>query len=50
VRLAVRKLLTDERYARRAGEIRAWSAEHDGPQTAADAVEAFASDEQSRSE
>lgn len=44
VRLAVRKLLADERYARRAGEIGAWSAEHDGPETAARELERFSKD------
>jgi len=42
VRLAVRRLLADGRYGRRAEEIGAWAARNDGPSSAADAVEAFA--------
>lgn len=42
VRLAVRRLLGDESYARRARELAAWAARHDGPAAAADAVETFA--------
>ena len=39
VRLAVRRLLADPSYARRAGELAAWSETHDGAAAAADAVE-----------
>ena len=39
VRLAVRRLLADPGYARRAGELRAWHERHDGAVTAAAAVE-----------
>ena len=42
VRLAVRRLLANEGYARRARELAAWAAKHDGPASAADAVEGFA--------
>jgi UDP:flavonoid glycosyltransferase YjiC (YdhE family) len=42
VRLAVRKLLADERYARRARELRDWSRAHDGAAAAAEEVEALA--------
>jgi UDP:flavonoid glycosyltransferase YjiC (YdhE family) len=42
VRLAVRKLLSDGRYARRAAELRGWAAEHDGAAAAAAEVEALA--------
>ena len=45
LRLAVRKLLADEGYARRASELAAWAREHDGAQTAAEALEAFAADQ-----
>jgi UDP:flavonoid glycosyltransferase YjiC (YdhE family) len=41
VRLAVRKLLAEERYARAAAAFGAWAAEHDGASLAADAVEAL---------
>jgi UDP:flavonoid glycosyltransferase YjiC (YdhE family) len=40
-RLAVRRLLGDGRYARRAGEIGEWSARHDGAEAAAGAVESM---------
>jgi UDP:flavonoid glycosyltransferase YjiC (YdhE family) len=39
VRLAVRRLLAEPAYARRARELAAWSAAHDGAAAAADAVE-----------
>jgi UDP:flavonoid glycosyltransferase YjiC (YdhE family) len=39
VRLAVRRLLSDGSYARRAGELRDWAARNDGAARAADAVE-----------
>ena len=39
LRLAVRKLLADERYTRRARELAAWVAAHDGASIAADALE-----------
>jgi MGT family glycosyltransferase len=42
VRLAVRKLLADERYARRARELRDWAKANDGAATAAAEVEALA--------
>ena len=42
VRLAVRRVLDDPGYRRRAGELRDWSAAHDGAQAAADAVEELA--------
>jgi UDP:flavonoid glycosyltransferase YjiC (YdhE family) len=42
IRLAVRKLLSDDRIAARAGELAAWSAAHDGGATAALALERFA--------
>ena len=42
VRLAVRRLLADPGYARRAGELRTWQAEHDGAAGAAAEVESFA--------
>jgi UDP:flavonoid glycosyltransferase YjiC (YdhE family) len=41
VRLAVRKLLADERYGRRAAELAEWASRNDGAELAADAVEAF---------
>lgn len=41
IRLAVRKLLAEPRYAERAGELAAWSAAHDGGATAAAALERF---------
>ncbi len=42
LRAAVRRLLTEERFRRRAGEIATWHAGHDGPARAADLVEALA--------
>lgn len=42
IRLAVRKLLAEAGYARRAGELAAWAAEHDGGATAAAALERLA--------
>ncbi len=42
IRLSVRKLLADERYARRASELRGWSERHDGGAVAAEAVESLA--------
>jgi UDP:flavonoid glycosyltransferase YjiC (YdhE family) len=39
IRLAVRRLLADPGYARRARELAAWSEGHDGAAAAADAVE-----------
>ena len=42
VRLALRKLLSDGHFARRARELRDWAAEHDGAAGAAAEVEAFA--------
>jgi UDP:flavonoid glycosyltransferase YjiC (YdhE family) len=42
IRLAVRKLLADPGIAARAGELGAWSAEHDGGAAAALALEDFA--------
>jgi UDP:flavonoid glycosyltransferase YjiC (YdhE family) len=39
VRLAVRRLLADPGYRRRAEELRDWAAAHDGASAAADAVE-----------
>jgi MGT family glycosyltransferase len=42
VRLAVRKLLSDGSYARRAAELRDWAAAHDGGACAAAEVEALA--------
>lgn len=41
IRLAVRKVLGEERYTARARELAAWNDENDGPSTGADAVEAF---------
>jgi MGT family glycosyltransferase len=41
VRLAVRRLLSEPGYARRAGELRAWAERHDGAARAADEVEAL---------
>jgi UDP:flavonoid glycosyltransferase YjiC (YdhE family) len=41
VRLAVRKLLAEDRYARQAAALAAWAAEHDGACAAADAVESI---------
>jgi UDP:flavonoid glycosyltransferase YjiC (YdhE family) len=42
IRLAVRKLLAEPRFAERAGELAAWSAAHDGGATAAAALERLA--------
>jgi UDP:flavonoid glycosyltransferase YjiC (YdhE family) len=42
VRLAVRRLLADPRYAQRAGALARWSDAHQGAVTAADAVEEVA--------
>jgi UDP:flavonoid glycosyltransferase YjiC (YdhE family) len=39
IRLAVRRLLGEDRFRERAGEIAAWAAEHDGAAAAADLVE-----------
>jgi UDP:flavonoid glycosyltransferase YjiC (YdhE family) len=43
IRLAVRRLLDDPRYAAAAGRLREWSRRHDGAATAANAVEELAS-------
>jgi MGT family glycosyltransferase len=42
VRLAVERVLGEERFAARAGELRDWAAEFDGAERAARAVEEFA--------
>jgi UDP:flavonoid glycosyltransferase YjiC (YdhE family) len=42
VRLALRKLLGDPGYARRAAELRDWALAHDGGEAAAAEVEALA--------
>jgi UDP:flavonoid glycosyltransferase YjiC (YdhE family) len=42
VRLAMRKLLADDRFARRAGELRDWATANDGAARAAAEVEALA--------
>ncbi len=42
VRLAVRRALADTSVTRRAGELAAWAAEHDGAERAADLVEELA--------
>jgi MGT family glycosyltransferase len=42
VRLAVRRLLADPAYGRRALELREWTSRNDGAETAADAVESIA--------
>jgi UDP:flavonoid glycosyltransferase YjiC (YdhE family) len=42
LRIAVRKLLADDGYARRADELAAWASRHDGALTAAKQVELFA--------
>ncbi len=42
VRLALRRLLGDPGYARRAAEVRRWAETHDGAAIAADAVEELA--------
>jgi UDP:flavonoid glycosyltransferase YjiC (YdhE family) len=44
IRLAVEKVSGDERYTRRAGELAAWSAEHDAGEIAAVALEALISE------
>jgi MGT family glycosyltransferase len=41
IHLAVRRLLADPSYARRAGELRDWAARNDGAERAADEVEAL---------
>ena len=41
IRLAMRKLLAEERYARRAGELGDWAKRNPGARAAAGAVEAF---------
>jgi UDP:flavonoid glycosyltransferase YjiC (YdhE family) len=48
VRLGVRRLLGEETFASRAGEIAAWSETHDGAATAADLVEGTARNATSR--
>ena len=42
VRLAVRRVLADERYRRRARELAGWADDNDGAAAAADALESFA--------
>ena len=42
IRLAVRRVLGEPRYRRRAEELGAWAARNDGASAAADAVEEFA--------
>jgi len=44
VRLAVRKLLAEPRFAAGAGKLAAWSAVNDGGTCAAEALEAFAAE------
>jgi len=41
IRLALQRLLADERYARQAGELAAWAAANNGAERAANAVERF---------
>ena len=41
MRLALRRLLGEPEYARRAGELRDWAARNDGAVTAADVLEAY---------
>ena len=41
IRLAVRKVLSDAAYARRARDLAGWAAEHDGAAVAAQALERF---------
>jgi UDP:flavonoid glycosyltransferase YjiC (YdhE family) len=41
VRLALRRLLSDPSYAKRAGELGKWAQRHDGAQTAANVLEDF---------
>ena len=48
VRLAVRRLLGDERYRARAEEIAAWATENDGAASAAELVEEAARNATSR--
>jgi UDP:flavonoid glycosyltransferase YjiC (YdhE family) len=50
VRLAVRRVLRDPRYRRRAEELRDWSTRNDGAQAAADAVEDLANHAKVRKE
>lgn len=45
VRLAVERVLSEPRFAERAGELRDWAREHDGAERAARAVEALAARE-----
>jgi UDP:flavonoid glycosyltransferase YjiC (YdhE family) len=45
VRLAVERLLSEPRFARRARELRDWAAANDGGERAAMAVETFAASE-----
>jgi UDP:flavonoid glycosyltransferase YjiC (YdhE family) len=42
IRLAVRRLLSDPGYARRAADLGEWAERHDGAAIAADAVERLA--------
>jgi UDP:flavonoid glycosyltransferase YjiC (YdhE family) len=42
IKLGLRRLLGDERFARRARELRDWAAAHDGAEAAAAEVEALA--------
>ena len=44
IRLAVRRLLADDRYASTAASLGEWAREHDGAKIAADAVEGLAAD------
>jgi MGT family glycosyltransferase len=44
IRLAVRRVLADDRYARTAASFGEWAREHDGAKIAADAVEKLLSD------
>jgi UDP:flavonoid glycosyltransferase YjiC (YdhE family) len=48
IRLAVRRLLGEESFARRAGEIATWSETHDGAAAAADLIEEAARNATSR--
>ena len=41
VRLAVREVLAEPRYGRRASEVAAWARDHPGPAAAADEIEAL---------
>jgi MGT family glycosyltransferase len=47
IRLAVRRLLADDRYASTAAWLGEWAREHDGAKIAADAVEGLAADRES---